>query len=440
MIYNLSDIYKTLDSEKNIYVFGAGDLGKRMVGILRDDGRNVAGIFDNNDKLWGKKIRGITVENPKLIKNLTKDSVYIVCNQKYGMDIERQLCGAGINRNNILVFGYKWDIDYLSKSVITEDDAFVYSLPCKNRKVYYKQFFLYQCQNILMKLKLLYRENEKKNKKYHVSIAAIFKNEAQYLKEWIEYHLIIGVEHFFLYNNSSEDDYKDVLEKYINDGIVTLIDWPYKQAQIQAYEDCIKNYSMDTKWIGFVDVDEFIVPKKYDNIYEFLRRFNNRGSVLVYWKMFCSAGMLERDMETCIIEAFTVSWRRYYNVGKCFYNTDFEYLFDKRENSILHHLLFTTWNGLKIPPINCFGNFVFESGNSRAYMVDGTDFPIQINHYFTKSWKEYTDKMNKTDVYHEVNPHTVDYFFWHDMKSGAADYSAYKYLVKLKQALNTEEK
>ena len=42
-----------------------------------------------------------------------------------------------------------------------------------------------------------------KEKDYKVSLCTIFKNEAPYLKEWIEFNHLIGVEHFFLYNNNS---------------------------------------------------------------------------------------------------------------------------------------------------------------------------------------------------------------------------------------------
>ena len=37
---------------------------------------------------------------------------------------------------------------------------------------------------------------------YEVSICAMYKNEAKYILEWIEYHLMIGVDHFYLYNNN----------------------------------------------------------------------------------------------------------------------------------------------------------------------------------------------------------------------------------------------
>jgi hypothetical protein len=54
----------------------------------------------------------------------------------------------------------------------------------------------------------------------------MFKDEAPWLKEWISYHHnILGVEHFYLYNNDSSDDYREVLRPWIDQHIVELIDW-----------------------------------------------------------------------------------------------------------------------------------------------------------------------------------------------------------------------
>ena len=91
--------------------------------------------------------------------------------------------------------------------------------------------------------------------KYKFAICSMFKNEAKFLKEWIEFHRLIGAEHFYLYNNESTDNYLEVLKPYIDKNIVELIDWesteehaifgidnnlwvPY---QIGAFTDCIKN-------------------------------------------------------------------------------------------------------------------------------------------------------------------------------------------------------
>ena len=48
-----------------------------------------------------------------------------------------------------------------------------------------------------------------------LSIAAIMKNEKPYLKEWLEYHQLIGVEHFYLCDNDSNDGTEEYLQPYI---------------------------------------------------------------------------------------------------------------------------------------------------------------------------------------------------------------------------------
>ena len=73
--------------------------------------------------------------------------------------------------------------------------------------------------------------------KYRVTICCMFKNEGKFLKEWILYNQIIGIDHIYLYNNNSDDNYLEVLQPFINQGYVTLIDWPMPQGQIPAYED-----------------------------------------------------------------------------------------------------------------------------------------------------------------------------------------------------------
>ena len=59
--------------------------------------------------------------------------------------------------------------------------------------------------------------------KYDLAVCAIFKNEARFLKEWIEFYKLIGVEHFYLYNNFSNDNYQDVLQPYINSKDVKFL-------------------------------------------------------------------------------------------------------------------------------------------------------------------------------------------------------------------------
>lgn len=274
-----------------------------------------------------------------------------------------------------------------------------------------------------------------KDKKYNVSICAIFKNEAPYLKEWLEFHHLVGVEHFYLYNNNSEDDYLSVLHPYIDRGWVTLVQWPYNQKQMESYQDCIAKYASETKWLGFIDLDEFVVPKSTDCIYDFLKPFEKKaGAVNIYWRLYGSSGRMERDLNSLVCEDFTVCWPKYCDIGKCFYNTAFGFDPDSNHSKCLHHKFWASWNGHDIPPVNIFGSVCTDGRN----VARSGDFPIQINHYFTKSYREYAMKRSKGDVYFQVNPHDEAYFYEHEMKCTGTDYSAYKYLIKLKLAMGKD--
>ena len=65
------------------------------------------------------------------------------------------------------------------------------------------------------------RKNQHQNKyKYDLAVVAIMKNEGPYLKEWIEFHKLVGVQKFYLYDNESNDDSRKILEPYIKEGLV----------------------------------------------------------------------------------------------------------------------------------------------------------------------------------------------------------------------------
>ena len=106
----------------------------------------------------------------------------------------------------------------------------------------------------------LYFSREPDNFKYDIAIATIMKNEGAYLEEWIKYHLLVGIKKFYLYDNESTDNTKEVLKPYIERGIVDLIYFPGKGQQIPVYRDAVKRYKYDCRYIAFIDVDEFIRP------------------------------------------------------------------------------------------------------------------------------------------------------------------------------------
>jgi hypothetical protein len=302
-----------------------------------------------------------------------------------------------------------------------------------NMKYYIKRI-LYPISAFYYKLLLdLFHPKSIRNKKYKISLCTIFRNEGSYLKEWIEYHKIIGVEHFYLYNNFSIDDYREVLQPYIKDGFVTLIDWIIPQGQMSAYSDCVSKYSAETQWIGFIDLDEFVVPNKFDNIYQFLSKFEkNRPIVIIYWKYFGSSGKIQRDLNGLVTEDFIVAWSKYGAIGKCFYNTNYDYAPELKENQFMHNR-WGKFKNIKLPPVNLLDKICIWGLDP----VDTEDFSIQVNHYVIKTYNEFLEKKSKRGGgIHKIGFHDNDYFFHHDSYSQSIDYHIYKYLIKLKLALD----
>jgi hypothetical protein len=73
-----------------------------------------------------------------------------------------------------------------------------------------------------------------------------------HLVEWLEYHLMLGIQHFYLYDttfwgHSSDNSLEKTLDDYIQRGLVTVVRWPY--------DNCVKNMASG-RWINYVVPDE----------------------------------------------------------------------------------------------------------------------------------------------------------------------------------------
>lgn len=131
-----------------------------------------------------------------------------------------------------------------------------------------------------------------------LGICAIFQDEAPYMDEWIAHHLRVGVQHFWLYNNNSIDNYKEILKPYIQEGVVDLIEFPSlhmdndfinftQVVQPSVYNDCLGRARCYTRWLAIIDLDEFLVPICCPTIPELLNNhFNNASGVAVNWQCY----------------------------------------------------------------------------------------------------------------------------------------------------------
>ena len=213
--------------------------------------------------------------------------------------------------------------------------------------------------------------------RHEVAVALRFKNEASYLAEWIEFHHASGIEHFYLYNNNSTDNFQEVLAPYVRSGLVTLHDWPQVPASPRADLHCISHYRQEARWIAFLDADEFLFPVDGRSLKDVLREYENFPALAVNWIYFGSNGLLERPAAG-VLEGFT---RRAASANRHVKSIVNPRKVIKYGNS--HHWFYTgaapAVNTRKLP---VFGSF------AEPAVAD----VLRVNHYYSKSREEFMAK------------------------------------------------
>lgn len=145
---------------------------------------------------------------------------------------------------------------------------------------------------------------------YELAIVAILKNEGHYLREWLDYHLLAGVGHFYLYDNDSSDNYKEIIAPYVEAGLVTSKYFPGESMQFAAYNDAVWRYRFQCRYMAFIDLDEFIYPKDTagsisETLDEILEKFPAASGLAINWQMFGSSGAESADYTRGVLERFT---------------------------------------------------------------------------------------------------------------------------------------
>ena len=214
----------------------------------------------------------------------------------------------------------------------------------------------------------------------YLAACMTFRDEAPYLREWIEFHRIVGVERFFLYDTGSTDDFEEVLAPYVDRGTVTVEDWPGEARQSEAIDHCLALHAADTRWIAFIDADEFLFSPGGRPVPEVLEDFEDFPGVGVNLIQYGTSGHVAKPAGFVI------------------------------ENYLHRSTSPIKWVKNIVQPARttrCRGAHVFEFDSGHAVDVakrplDGwvsqtfNQSPLRINHYYTKSLEELRVKYAKT--------------------------------------------
>jgi hypothetical protein len=71
------------------------------------------------------------------------------------------------------------------------------------------------------------------NAKTFLGICSMLRNEKKWLRAWIEWHLMVGVNHFFILDDNSDDGSAAILEEYAAAGLLTLLSSQARQELVR---------------------------------------------------------------------------------------------------------------------------------------------------------------------------------------------------------------
>jgi hypothetical protein len=274
----------------------------------------------------------------------------------------------------------------------------------------------------------------------YLSVCAIYRDEAPYLREWIEFHRLVGVERFFLYDNLSIDNHREVLAPYVADGTVVVHDWPISyMAQMPCYQACLDHHRDDSRWIAFIDVDEFLFSPTGAPLPEVLRDYERWPGVGVHWAIFGTSGHRSRP-DGLVIENYLHrmdlslpntsghdNWFRTRMYVKSI--IDPKRTTAPRSGHLFHHTDGTPVDENERP---------LERGFTEP--EDHSYERLRINHYFTKSEEEYDlRRTNKVRVAFGVveNIRAPNKFRFYDRElNQVRDEEILRYVPALRQALD----
>ena len=225
---------------------------------------------------------------------------------------------------------------------------------------------------------------------YYSSVCLLIKDETQYLREWADHYLEIGFEHIYIYDNGSKIPVRNAVKEWYSPEIlskITVIDFAehYEDLQTECYNHFLQNYGAQTRWVLFADSDEFLRIVNGDDINSFLQTKEDYTVIHVDFIEYGADGQVNQE-DKPVQERFTTP----VSVNDGIYYKDI--IQPVRISRMRTHY----------PIYNKSKNLQFEKDKNS----------IVVDHYYTKSWEEWKNKMERGSCDPNYLKHLNEFFLY----------------------------
>lgn len=252
-----------------------------------------------------------------------------------------------------------------------------------------------------------------------VVICAIAKNEELYINDWIRWHIGIGFNHIYIFDNNATT--KKPLLEYIDEDLrkkVSVIDFRgvcEDKLQHRLYTEFYSEYRLEFDWCLFCDIDEFLFGISNVHALLSLPLHKNSLQIRVKWMLFGDDNLIERDMSKPVYQVFKKPITQSLNrdlrkkgslekQGKAFVRGGLNNVVIKSP-----HFASIIERDYIIPSClpsgrACYSKVVINEDYSHE--------SIYLHHYMTKSLSEFVNqKLNRTDAVFGDTHIDMDYYW-----------------------------
>ena len=234
-------------------------------------------------------------------------------------------------------------------------------------------------------------------------IVTIIKDEQSILDNFLQYHLDLGINHIFVFEDVDSTSHKNITDKYSNVTLMNILDIFKEKKKYNQYIYFInaiwyikKNYNYD--WCFYIDIDEFITVND-TTLNNVISLYKDYDALVLQWQNYNANGLINKPDYTKkhITEIYTqkvgntchddqtISTKVAYNLHTF-----------NRNNVFSNHL---PSDGCKW----CKPDF---SNNKNSLVYD----KIYIRHYITRSWEEYYYKLMIRGMFSKGHRDYDDFF------------------------------
>lgn len=152
-----------------------------------------------------------------------------------------------------------------------------------------------------------------------LAVCVAVRDSPENVLEWVRYHhnaSVVGVDKFYVMVTDDPDVHhlRQALQPFISASVVELYDLPYvnprtvSQLQVALYARCLDAVRDQHDYVGFWDVDEYIVPR--DASVEPFRDFlggdevMRAGGVALNWRIVGPSGHATRPLSGGLLENY----------------------------------------------------------------------------------------------------------------------------------------